>query len=154
MPKCANYHRHGQLSCAKLPLAGVQVILPALQPAGMMRATRVPLGHACMVFVKAGEKDISGKVVTEEGYYYQTWKGLYCLTGKKGLNAGHYLIRLKVGILRYPGLAMVIECIKDDTLITVKEGQLKGISGLYESICKNDCHLWPIISAAYAEGMS
>lgn len=36
--------------------------------AGRIRATSVPLGHAYKTFVKAGEKDINGKVVTEEGY--------------------------------------------------------------------------------------
>ena len=32
MVKCANCHRHGKLDCTGLPRAGVQVILPALQP--------------------------------------------------------------------------------------------------------------------------
>jgi len=45
MVKCANCHRHGELRCAKLPLAGVSVQIPTLQPAqvaGPAPVTPVP----------------------------------------------------------------------------------------------------------------
>lgn len=44
--------------------------------AGMVRATRVPLGHAYKLLMKVGDKDIDGKVLTKDGYYYGWWRGL------------------------------------------------------------------------------
>ena len=61
--------------------------------AGMVRATRVPLGHAYKLLVKAGEQDFDGNIVAEDGYYYQWWRGIHCLMGKEGLDAGFYMIR-------------------------------------------------------------
>ena len=61
--------------------------------AGMIRATRVPLGHAYKKWIEQGLEDVDGNVVTEAGYYYMWWRGLHCMMGKEGLDAGLYKIR-------------------------------------------------------------
>ncbi len=62
---------------------------------GMVRATRIPLGNAAKRWVDVGESDVDGVVVRagEQGYYYQWWRGLHCLMGKEGYDAGQYMIR-------------------------------------------------------------
>lgn len=62
---------------------------------GMIRATRVPMGAAAKVWVDVGAIDVNGDVLAlgEEGYYYEWWRGLHCLCGGEGLNAGIYKIR-------------------------------------------------------------
>jgi len=62
---------------------------------GMVRATRVPLGCAAKRWVDVGESDADENVVGagQEGYYYQWWRGLHCLMGKEGYDAGQYMIR-------------------------------------------------------------
>jgi len=62
----------------------------------------MPLGHAYKILVAAGDKDIDGKVVTETDYYYQWWRGLHCLMGKEGLDAGLYMVRLSFENFRCP----------------------------------------------------
>jgi len=66
-----------------------------LNKAGMIRATRVPLGHAAKIYMKEGEVDIDEKVVkkNEEGYFYKWWRGIHCLMGQEGFDANQYLIR-------------------------------------------------------------
>ena len=61
--------------------------------AGMIRATRMPLGSAFKKLRKVGEVDLDGKVVEEEAYYYQWWKGLHCLMGQEGADQDLYMIR-------------------------------------------------------------
>ena len=62
---------------------------------GMIRASRVPLGHAAKLWVDRGIQDIHGDTVDigEEGYYYKFWRGLHPLVGAEGLSAGLYKIR-------------------------------------------------------------
>ncbi|KAI4247288.1 MAG: hypothetical protein L6R40_001631 [Gallowayella cf. fulva] len=62
---------------------------------GMIRAARIPLGHAAKMWVKPGDIDIDGNVVCpgQEGWYYKWWRGLHCLMGKEGYDAGLYWIR-------------------------------------------------------------
>ncbi|KAL9631342.1 MAG: hypothetical protein Q9204_004273 [Flavoplaca sp. TL-2023a] len=62
---------------------------------GMIRATRMPLGHAAKRWRQVGESDINGKVIQQgqEGWYYDWWRGLHCLMGKEGYDAGFYLVR-------------------------------------------------------------
>lgn len=60
---------------------------------GMIRATRIPLGLAAKIWVKAGAVDVDGELIPKDGYYYSWWRGLHCLMGKEGYDAGHYLIR-------------------------------------------------------------
>ena len=62
---------------------------------GMIRATRVPLGHAAKFWQGEGAVDVDGNVVQkgEEGYYYKWWRGLHCLCGKEGSDRDLYLIR-------------------------------------------------------------
>lgn len=66
-----------------------------LDQRGMIRATRMPLGNAAKIWVNAGEADVNGNhlVIGEEGYYYKWWRGLHCLMGKEGMDAGLYRIR-------------------------------------------------------------
>ena len=62
---------------------------------GMIRATRVSLGHAAKFWKKEGDVDIDGNIVPVggAGYYYKWWRGLQCLCGKEGLDRDLYLIR-------------------------------------------------------------
>lgn len=62
---------------------------------GMIRATRIPLGHAAERWRKVGERDVDGKVIErgQEGWYYDWWRGLHCLMGKEGYDEGLYLVR-------------------------------------------------------------
>ena len=62
---------------------------------GMIRARRVPLGHAAKFWKAEGDVDVDGNVVPkgEAGYYYKWWRGLHCLCGKEGLDRNLYMIR-------------------------------------------------------------
>ncbi len=62
---------------------------------GMIRATRIPLGHAAKRWRSVGERDVDGKVIEwgQEGWYYDWWRGLHCLMGKEGYDKGLYLVR-------------------------------------------------------------
>ena len=66
-----------------------------LDHCGMVRATRMPLGKAAKMNVEVGDIDIDGNVIEEgnEGFCYKWWRGLHCLMGKEGFDAGMYLIR-------------------------------------------------------------
>ena len=104
------------MTLANLPVSGVRVddflagkllmssyaakVLHQSWPAefdhnGMIRATRMPLGHAAKRWRQVGESDIDGKVIQQgqEGWYYDWWRGLHCLMGKEGYDAGLYLVR-------------------------------------------------------------
>ena len=61
----------------------------------MIRATRIPLGHAAKKLVQVGDIDLNGNFVQEgqQGYYYLWWGKIHCLMGKEGYDAGRYLIR-------------------------------------------------------------
>ena len=63
--------------------------------AGMIRAERMPLGHAVKKYRSVGEVDGNGKELIEgqEGYYYQWYLGLHQLCGKEGFDAKLYKIR-------------------------------------------------------------
>ncbi|KAG8530330.1 uncharacterized protein KY384_004832 [Bacidia gigantensis] len=62
---------------------------------GMIRATRLPLGQAAKREYPAGTPDMNGHVLTQQeaGWYYLRYKGLQCLMGKEGADAGRYLVR-------------------------------------------------------------
>ena len=62
---------------------------------GMVRGTRMPLGHAAKFWKEPGAIDVDGNIVPEggAGYYYKWWLGLHCLCGKEGLDRDLYLIR-------------------------------------------------------------
>ena len=60
---------------------------------GMIRATRVPLGRAAKRWVESGERDVEGRWVDEEGWYYLSWGGIHTLMGKEGLDADRYWVR-------------------------------------------------------------
>lgn len=85
------------ISCVmNLPATILHRNWPAdLDTAGMIRATRMPLGDAAKMWVNIGDTDVEGKVVSkgQEGWYYKWWRGLHCLMGKEGFDAGMYLIR-------------------------------------------------------------
>ena len=74
---------------------------------GMVRATRMPLGRAAKMRVRAGDIDIDGNVmgVEDEGYYYKWWRGLHCLMGDEGFAADMYLIRPSFERFRCRGFA-------------------------------------------------
>ena len=59
---------------------------------GMVRSSRVPMGHAAKVFRREGDRDLDRYVLNkdEEGWYYQWYEGLQLLCGKEGLDAGLY----------------------------------------------------------------
>ncbi|KAL8735848.1 MAG: hypothetical protein Q9181_002677 [Wetmoreana brouardii] len=61
----------------------------------MVRATRVPLGHAAKEYKNVGDVDIDGNILAEgqQGWYYLWWAGLHLLCGKEGLDAGMYMVR-------------------------------------------------------------
>ena len=71
---------------------------------GMIRATRVPLGRAAKRWVNRGERDVDGKLVEKEGWYYLCWGGLHTLMGKEGLDAERYMIRPSFESFKCPGL--------------------------------------------------
>lgn len=62
---------------------------------GMVRASRVPLGLAAKMWVDVGATDVNGNVVGEDqqGYYYKWYRGVHCLMGKEGMDAGMYVQR-------------------------------------------------------------
>ena len=62
---------------------------------GMVRATRVPLGHAAKHYYNAGDIDYDGNILEPggEGWYYLWLGGVQCLMGKEGWDAGRYLKR-------------------------------------------------------------
>ena len=62
---------------------------------GMIRATRVPLGRAAKRWVYDGERDVEGRLVEEEGWYYLSWRGIHTFMGKEGLDADRYWVRPK-----------------------------------------------------------
>ena len=78
---------------------------------GMPRARRIPLGHASKSFRFAGEKDLNGKILTrsQEGWYYDWWRGLHCLMGKEGYDVDHYLVRPSFERFRCKGMGFFIE---------------------------------------------
>ena len=61
--------------------------------AGMIRATRIPMGIAAKIWANAGDEDVEGRVITNPGWYYLSWRGLHLLCGKEGMDAGVYKIR-------------------------------------------------------------
>ena len=73
---------------------------------GMIRATRIPLGHAAKNLVEVGDTDVDGNAVEagQEGWYYLWWGGIHCLMGKEGYDAGLYLIRPSHEDFICPGL--------------------------------------------------
>ena len=79
---------------------------------GMVRASRVPLGHAAKVFCKEGDVDLDGHILSkgEEGWYYQWYKGLQLLCGQEGLKAGRYLQRPARERRRVKGLGFKRGC--------------------------------------------
>lgn len=62
---------------------------------GMVRATRVPLGHAAKVWIEEGEQDVDGEVVEagQAGFYYRWWRGIYCLVDEEGMAEEMYPVR-------------------------------------------------------------
>ncbi|KAL8921639.1 MAG: hypothetical protein Q9172_003887 [Xanthocarpia lactea] len=78
---------------------------------GMIRATRIPLGHAAKRWRQVGETDIDGKVVQQgqEGWYYDWWRGLHCLMGKEGYDAGLYLVRPSFETFRCEGMTFKMD---------------------------------------------
>ena len=52
---------------------------------GMLRATRIPLGDPCLIWVEKGELDIDGKPAKQDGCYYAWYRGLQLLCGAEGL---------------------------------------------------------------------
>ncbi|KAL8839364.1 MAG: hypothetical protein Q9176_004545 [Flavoplaca citrina] len=76
----------------------------------MIRATRMPLGHAAKRWRQVGELDIDGKVIQQgqEGWYYDWWRGLHCLMGKEGYDAGLYLVRPSWEMFRCVGMTFKI----------------------------------------------
>lgn len=62
---------------------------------GMPRAERVPFGHAAKAWKSVGDVDVEGNVVGygQDGYYCLWWRGIHCLMGKEGEDAGLYQIR-------------------------------------------------------------
>ncbi len=77
---------------------------------GMIRATRIPLGHAAKSWRQVGEMDIEGRVIQQghEGWYYDWWRGLHCLMGKEGYDAGLYLVRPSFETFRCEGMTFKI----------------------------------------------
>ena len=71
---------------------------------GMIRATRMPLGHAAKFWKEEGDVDVDGNIVPEggAGYYYKWWRGLHCLCGKEGLDRNVYRIRPSFETFRCP----------------------------------------------------
>ena len=78
-----------------------------IDQAGMVRGTRMPLGKPAKMLVKAGDKDIDGNIINveDEGYYYKWWRGLHCLMGHEGFEAGMYRIRPAFEQFRCSGFA-------------------------------------------------
>ena len=77
---------------------------------GMIRATRMPLGHPAKFWKEEGHVDIDGKIVPVggAGYYYKWWRGLHCLCGKEGLDRDLYLIRPSFETFRCPGFGFKV----------------------------------------------
>ena len=101
--------RVDDLTASKVLLHYSQRTLHSRWPAefdlkGMIRSTRVPLGRAAKRWVKSGERDVEGKRVEEEGWYYLSWGGIHTLMGKEGLDADRYWVRPSFESFKCPGL--------------------------------------------------
>lgn len=61
----------------------------------MVRATRVPLGHAAKAHKNVDDTDIDGNCLVEsqQRWYYLWWAGSHLLCGKEGLDVGLYMVR-------------------------------------------------------------
>ncbi|KAL8847608.1 MAG: hypothetical protein Q9221_007338 [Calogaya cf. arnoldii] len=79
---------------------------------GLIRATRIPLGHAAKQWRQVGDTDIDGKVIQsgQEGWYYDWWRGLHCLMDKEGYDAGMYLVRPSWKKFLCEGMTFKIGC--------------------------------------------
>ena len=77
---------------------------------GMVRATRMPLGHAAKFWKEEGDVDLDGNVIPKggAGYYYKWWRGLHCLCGKEGTDRNLYLIRPAFETFRCPGFGFKV----------------------------------------------
>ena len=51
---------------------------------GMVKARRMPLGHAAKMQVTIGEIDRNGVEAVENRWYYKWYRGLHCLCGLQG----------------------------------------------------------------------
>ncbi len=66
---------------------------PEFNEDGMIRASRMPLGLAAKVWASAGDVDIDGNKVLEDGWYYVWYRGIHLLCGHEGLKKKLYMIR-------------------------------------------------------------
>ncbi|KAL9035156.1 MAG: hypothetical protein Q9180_005009, partial [Flavoplaca navasiana] len=74
--------------------------------AGMVRALRNPLGNAFKIYAQADTKDMYGNVIEEAGWYYGWWRGLHCLMGQEGEQAGLYWVRPSFEHFKASGMAI------------------------------------------------
>ena len=93
------------------PLSELARCWPAdFDQAGMVRATRFPLGKAAKRWVDVGEVDVNGNIVAQDdaGYYYLWYRGIHCLRGQE--DEGNYLQRPSFEELKCKKLAFKLGC--------------------------------------------
>ena len=73
---------------------------------GMVRPTRCPLGNAFKIHAHAKTKDMYGNVIEGAGWYYGWWRGLHCLMGHEGEQAGLYWVRPSFEHFKAKGMAI------------------------------------------------
>ncbi|KAL8995827.1 MAG: hypothetical protein Q9169_004517 [Polycauliona sp. 2 TL-2023] len=85
---------------------------------GMIRAMRIPLGHASKTWREVGERGIdvdsdgNRKAVKQgqQGWYYDWWRGLHCLMGKEGNDAEMYWTRPSHEEFKCEGMTFKTDC--------------------------------------------
>lgn len=77
---------------------------------GMVRAKRLPLGHAVKLLVHAGDQDCDGVVasVADAGWFYGWWRGIHPLVGQEGQDHDLSPGRISQKGFRSPGMTWYI----------------------------------------------
>ena len=75
---------------------------------GMLRATRVPMGSACLIWVTKGHKDVDGYAADEDGLFYGWFKGLQVLYGDERFE--DYRVRPSFEPLKCKTIGFKVSC--------------------------------------------
>ena len=87
--------------------------------AGMVKATRIPLGYPARVKVNEGDVDVFGQVAgkRDEGFFYVWQYGLQCLYGNEGFNACKIRISHEERLGEAVGFRLTSRCINQHVVL-------------------------------------